>query len=224
MLPANINIANANLPAAYQAAINALAECSSIDECKDWSDKAAALASYGRQAEDKRLQSYALRIQARAVRRCGELLKAFQAPGARTDKPTAHEGERFTQRQIAQQYGISPKRELTAVRVANVSEEEFEVAVESEAPPSVTAFAAMGTKKRPDVSPAVETIMAKERPAGFAAATGLIGTVSRFAEFCGKNDPMTVAAAVMLHETADVRKHVAAIDAWLDRFVVNLGD
>ena len=53
----------------------ALAECSRVDECKDWSDKAPALASYARQAKDSTLHNLALRIQQRAQRRMGELLK-----------------------------------------------------------------------------------------------------------------------------------------------------
>src|SRR5262245_29355236 len=65
----------AMLPEKYVAATKALSECTVIDECKDWADKAAALASYAKQAEDDTLLKMAKRIQARAVRRAGELLK-----------------------------------------------------------------------------------------------------------------------------------------------------
>ena len=65
----------ARLPASYEHAKTALAECSSLDECKDWSDKAAALASYARQSKDESLTKMSQRIQARAIRRAGELLK-----------------------------------------------------------------------------------------------------------------------------------------------------
>lgn len=78
----------AQLPQAYEAARQALKECSRVDECKDWADKAAALASYARQADDDELYRMARRIQGRAVRRAGELLKAFQNPRARTDLST----------------------------------------------------------------------------------------------------------------------------------------
>jgi len=65
----------ANLPRTYEAARAALAECQNIDECRDWADKAAALASYAKQAEDETLLRMAARIKARATRRAGELLK-----------------------------------------------------------------------------------------------------------------------------------------------------
>jgi AbiEi antitoxin C-terminal domain len=75
LVPHGLSIANAKLPKIYESARVALAECSRIDECKDWADKAEALASYARQADDDSLRKTADRIQARAIRRCGELLK-----------------------------------------------------------------------------------------------------------------------------------------------------
>lgn len=86
-MPANLpSIANATLPVVYQKAKEALATCDRIDECKDWADKTAALASYAKQSEDEALFKMAMRIRGRALRRCGELLREFQNQGARTDK------------------------------------------------------------------------------------------------------------------------------------------
>jgi hypothetical protein len=98
------------------------------------------------------------RIQARAIRRCGELLKTFNSPGARTDQPSDGAVIR-SQREAADQAGMSDRQRVTAVRVANVPEDHFEAVVEGPTPPTVTALAAMGTKARPAVSPAVESII-----------------------------------------------------------------
>ena len=68
-------IGKARLPATYEGAKVALAECTRLDECQDWADKAEALASYAKQAQDDELRKMADRIQARAIRRCGELLQ-----------------------------------------------------------------------------------------------------------------------------------------------------
>ena len=118
-VPSHINPATASLPAAYESAKRALAECSKIDECHDWSNKAAALASYAKQADDDTLHKYAVRISARAICRMGELLKEFESPGARTDKPSEGTHTRLTQKQAAENAGLSKHQQVQAVRVAN---------------------------------------------------------------------------------------------------------
>ncbi len=60
---AEISVTNARLPAAYEAAKVALANCASIDECQQWANKAEALASYAKQADDDTLRKQADRIQ-----------------------------------------------------------------------------------------------------------------------------------------------------------------
>jgi hypothetical protein len=152
-LPSNLPaITDARLPKTYEAATHALAECSRIDECQDWADKAEALASYARQARNNELREMADRIQARAVRREGELLKTFQIgpKGGRPEKNGV--GTRtVSQRRAAEEAGLSKHQELTAVRVANVPKEEFEAAVESEHPPTVSALANRGRRPQPTV-------------------------------------------------------------------------
>ena len=79
VVPAHIRAGPANLPKSYEAAKAALANCVSIDECKDWADKAAALASYAKQANDEEMMKMVARIRARAIRRVGEFLKQIEA-------------------------------------------------------------------------------------------------------------------------------------------------
>ena len=57
------------------------------------------------------------RIQARAVRRCGELLKLYNSKGARTDKPRDGAAPR-SQKEAANGAGISERQRKTAVRMA----------------------------------------------------------------------------------------------------------
>jgi hypothetical protein len=49
---------------------------------------------------------------------------------------------RFSQRQAAKQAGLSKDQEKQAVRVANVPDDDFDAAVESDDPPTVTELAA----------------------------------------------------------------------------------
>lgn len=208
-LPSNINVANARLPETYEKAKTALATCTRIDECQDWANKAEALASYAKMADDDALRKMADRIQARAVRRCGELLKQYKSPGARTDLPNNGTVAR-SQKEAAKKAGISQRQRETAIGVAKVPDEDFSAAVESDDPPTVTALAEEGKKPR------------QAPPEGFAEASKLIGTVQRFAEFCDVHDPAVVANGVLSNEIVKVRQLVGTIDSWLDQFVVNL--
>ena len=205
-------IYDAKLPATYVRAVEALEQCSRIDECKDWADKAEALASYARQSKDETLQRMAQRIQARAIRRCGELLK--QVPPASGRQPeNGGAPPRFTRSAAAREAGLSPEQKKAALRVAEVPREEFERRVESATPPTVTQLADMGRQRMVQKE--------SERP-GFVEATRAIGTLRDFAEFCGEHDPALVAQGVSRHEVKSVRRYVAAIDAWLDAFITRV--
>jgi hypothetical protein len=142
------SITNAKLLAAYTMAKRVLAECGKIDECKDWADKAAALGSYARQSKDESLFKAAARIQARAIRRCGELLKEFEAKNQYDANARDGDGP-CTIKEAGVKAGLSERQQKTAVRVANVPKEDFEAQVESDSPPTVTALAEQGTHKKP---------------------------------------------------------------------------
>lgn len=206
-LPTNVDIAHARLPATYEQAKLALASCERIDECWEWANKAEALASYAKMADDDSLRILADRIQARAVRRMGELLKQFDGSTRNRGKVGDH---LTSQMDVANRAGISEHQRKQAVRVANVPKETFEAAIEQPRPATVTALAEMGTKVR------------SVPPDGFKRATHLIGAVGRFAEFCAENPPQDVAGGVLPEETADLKLKVHVIDAWLDQFVVQL--
>lgn len=220
-LPAHINIAHARLPETYASAKTALANCASIDECQDWANKAEALASYARMSDDEQLENLAKRIRARAIRRCGELLKSFDADkGGRPRKNLSPDADEFfrdpttilgpiTRGEVAERAGISRDQMHTAMKVADVPQEKFDAAVESNQPPGVKRLAA-------SLKPQMQT------PEGFREATQAIGTVADFARFCERQDPAFVAGGVLQSEVQVVRAQVAIIDQWLDRFVVSL--
>jgi hypothetical protein len=137
-------VAKAKLPATYEGAKVALAACSRLDECQDWADKAEALASYAKQAQDEELRKMADRIQPRAIRRCGELLQQIQAAsGTRTDLEPGPAAP--TRSQVAREAGLTRHQHHTAVRVARLPDPEFESAVEDDDPATVTALAQRGT-------------------------------------------------------------------------------
>jgi len=206
------NLPTAKLPQTYETAKNALAQCSEVDECQQWADKAEALASYARQANDTTMRKLADRIQARAIRRAGELLKQYDARGDHLKI----EGTHNSQKQAATDAGLSEYQTATAVRVANVPEEEFEQQVESDNPPTVTKLAEQGTKKRNIVD------LGDIPPEHYARATELQGNLRRLSEFCAQHDARDIAKAFKPHEAAKAHEWINNINRWLDIFAVNL--
>jgi len=207
-VPANIDLAAAKLPRTYEQAKQALTACNNIDECKDWSDKAEALASYAKQADDETLFKMARRIQARAVQRCGELLKQIDARGEHMKSG----GAPISRREAADNAGLSKDQQVTAVRVANLPKEEFEAAIEAEKPASVTKLAEMGKQTR-EPPPA---------PPGFYEATHTMGAIRRLAERCEAHQAAFVAGGVGPDEAREMRSVIPAITTWLTAFLSNL--
>ncbi len=73
------------------------------------------------------------RIQARAIRRCGELLKQVEAgQGSRTDRLHDATDIKLTRTIAATQAGLSERQKVTALRVASIPQPEFEREVESD--------------------------------------------------------------------------------------------
>lgn len=114
-------------PVNYEAARQALAACVLIDECKEWKDRAAAIASYAEQKRDRTLLDKATRIRARATRRLGELLEIERPRGTKL-----------------KDLGITSSERSQARAVASVSPKRFESHVERTPPTPVSRLAQMG--------------------------------------------------------------------------------
>ncbi|KRR11286.1 hypothetical protein CQ12_05520 [Bradyrhizobium jicamae] len=205
-VPAKIDIVQAKLPATYEQAKLALASCASIDECQDWANKAEALASYAKMADDETLFDYAKRIHGRAVRRMGELLNQIEPskggrpsensgvahpslegwiPGGSQNEPSLDGWIPQSRKEAADAVGLSDHRRKQALRVANVPQERFESAVEAEKPATVTALAEMGKQVRSapiEAKPAEQSEVANLANGLRVALAGLDPILDRIAQ------------------------------------------
>ena len=117
------------LPAAYEAAKQALATCASIELCLGWMRRSEAIERAAEAAGDTVLYKLSLRLSARVMRRVGELLKmsGWSDPVLTTAQPN----------EVARSSGMSTYQQLVAVQLAELPEGKFERWLESNDPPTV---------------------------------------------------------------------------------------
>lgn len=116
----------------YEAACRALAEAKSIDEVKDFRNKAEAMRAYAKQAENKQLETDAAEIRIRATRRLGELMAAQResvgmAPGGQPYQSTGLKTNPVEERPITlAEAGIDKNLANEARKLAAIPETEFD--------------------------------------------------------------------------------------------------
>lgn len=208
----------ARLPQTYEAAKTALANCASIDECQDWADKAAALASYAKQAADEELMKMATRIRDRAIRRAGELYKQIPEARGANQNITSDSGPKvLTRKDAAESAGMSERQMKTAIRVANVPADDFNRQVESDNPPTVTALAEQGKKAAPQ--PVID--LKGRNPDEFNRAMHYVGGWEFAAKDLAALDHAVV-SVLTPSEAARLRAAIVSIDAITDRIITRI--
>jgi hypothetical protein len=193
-----VEIAEDKLPATYQNAKRALAECVRIDEAKDWTDKAIALACYAKQANDDKLLAMSNRIKARAVLRMGELFNEIEPGINRYDSRQGGESP-ANRKEAADAAGVSQDQRKQAQRIANLPRDEVDALIESDDPPTLSAF----------------DRMARAHPAEMRATSSLLGEAKSFARFCENHSAKSLVVALAPHERAALMQHATIIVNWL---------
>ena len=115
----------------YDAAKQAIAEYRTVDEVKDFRDKALAIEAYAKQANDYELERDAAVARVRAERRCGELLAEMdKAKGGRPIENRSHDSTGFVaETKTLSDLGITKDQSSKWQKLAAVPEAEFEAAV-----------------------------------------------------------------------------------------------
>ena len=216
----SLNISSAPLPVAYENAKMAIYQCNELDECKDWSDKAQALASYARQSADEELMKMSIRIRARAIRRCGELLKLFDGRG--NNQHTGGNPPKLTKSELGESVGLSSDQVKQANRIANIPEREFDRQLESENVPTLTALAKQGTKPLTEQQIKNREWLEKPKPEGFADAIHTIGMMKELKYYTDKFEPEYILGGMDEDDKKKALQIIKSLESWFDRFVVRL--
>jgi hypothetical protein len=129
----------------YDAMCKAIAAAHKVDEVKDIRDKARAFEVYSRQAQNVEAERKACEIRLRAERRAGQLLKEMEkAKGGQpyqksyqSDDPTSSpNGDNKTLDEL----GVSKQQSSDWQKLADVPEEEFELALSGEERPTTSGI------------------------------------------------------------------------------------
>ena len=228
-LPANLPaIAESGFPISYEAAKQAIAECESPFECRTMADKAAAMVVYARMRDDTELQNRAVRLQAWASRRWGEIDKELY-PDRRQqnlkqnvrnvggDISVNQPQNTLFEKRAAPTDGTTERQRVVSRRLAAIPEAEFTRQVESPKPPTVTQLAEQGKATRSAAGPtspweAIECAETREA----------CETLERFSRFCVRVDAAGLVLSVNATEAAALRECIAVADQWLDQLATGL--
>jgi hypothetical protein len=222
-------IAETGFPVSYEEARQAIAKCESPFKCRTMADQAAAMAVYARMRDDTDLLNRAVRLQAWAARRWGELDKTLHPDrrqenlkqGARNvvdhisveqPKNTNFVEEPQSGKRPAPPDGTTEYQRVVSRRLAAIPEAEFARQVESENPPTVTQLAEQGKVSRvrdPEYS-------------GPAVNNNTCQAIQVFAQFVASADAAELAQAVTVEEAQMVREMVTRAARWLTKFWDNI--
>ena len=100
---------------------------------------------------------------------------------------------------------------MRAIRVARIPDDEFEDAVESDDPPTVTELARRGTSPKP--KPLID--LGSRSPEEFQAATALAGAIDALLRYSAKADLKIAIAGLNDRERSETRKAASAAVEWL---------
>ncbi|MHB9879085.1 hypothetical protein ACSMXM_05425 [Pacificimonas sp. ICDLI1SI03] len=174
------------------------------------------MASYAKQAGDDTMKKTAERIQARALRRCGELLEQFDGRGGDQSKSVGADTFAPSRQIAAENAGLSKRQQVTAVRTARIPEPQFEAAVESDSPPSKTALAEMGRKPRPIID------LKGRDPGAFNRSLHFVGDIRDYAKKIGSVDLGLILPGLEPDEADEVRLLITEIDQTHDAIVTRI--
>lgn len=131
----------------YEHAKHWIAQYESVDEVKDYIDKAAAVQEYAKRANDYEMEHQAARARVRAERRAGELLQGMEKNkgGWESCSDTGVEQDALT----IPEMGLTHKQSSKWQQLANVPEGEFEEAItETASAPSAHGILASRKKEK----------------------------------------------------------------------------
>lgn len=217
-LPTDIHqrIPNAILPVEYAAACRAIAACLTIDESKNWSDKADALAAWAKIYKSDQASLEAKRLKLHAYRRMSELSDQLRPANQKEKGPGAARGARPGPQTLLTAHGFSQTQAQNIRKIGAIPHSQFEVIINSENPPGIKRAAFLGRGQRlhhggrRPYSNSYFLILE-----GLASNMGVRALVSRL---CRKYPAKDLAKDMRVDEAEAIRPWIIELIDWMDDF------
>lgn len=111
----------------YDAACKAIAEAKTVDEVRDWIDKAAAVREYTRRIKNRSMEIDAMEIRVRAKKRRGELIRELKERGQLRDRKAGRpKASESTEALTLEDFGISYDDSSEDQKIAALDGNSFE--------------------------------------------------------------------------------------------------
>lgn len=236
-LPAVVKreIKNAKLPLNNLAAKAAIRECANVDQLKDLSDRATAMAAYAKQSGDEQMLNDAKRIILRAKSRLGELLREIPRSRALRSELSS-KGKRRGQLKegkiwvknpdsrtgVARRLGLSLGQAGTVMRMGAVPENERDLLIERTPPASQYEIAARAETR---------SLFADDYRIRFGESYHLLmtarngthsGALARMSVFSKTHVARDLASRVGFDEAERLRIVISEVVQWLDELECHL--
>lgn len=201
----------------YMAAVNAIAKCITLDEAKQWSDKADALAAWAKIYRNPQAGKEARRLKLRAFRRMNELAEEIQPRQYLKGPGTKGHAQAPGPRALLRAQGLPEFAAQQVRRIGQIPKRRFEQLLASPDPPGLIRASLLG---RGIAGPSRTSSAWREIVDGRStAATSL----SRFVRnFCQHHEAGRLAQRLWPTEARAARALASQAAAWLAEFTRQL--
>lgn len=185
------------VPVQYEAALNALSECISLDDAKVWSDKADALAAWAKIYRSDDVNRKAKMLKLHAYRRMGQLASEIR-PATTRNKPGPNS--------VLLESGLNSAQSRAALQIARTSERTFKKVVNADEVPSPSTFY---LQSRSPTS---------ARDEGWDCFAYGANSAMSFRSFCRRYPAARLARSIGREHAESARALATELTEWLDEF------
>lgn len=114
------------VPVVYEEAVRALGACLSLDDAKEWDNKADALAAWAKIYRDGEVQRQAKSLKLHAYRRMGELAAVLRTQHHKKERTGQFAGSSGGARAVLRAHGLSAAGAIAAMALAKMPKARYD--------------------------------------------------------------------------------------------------